>query len=241
MPTTKHHILDEIKRTARENGGVPLGKERFFQETGIRYEDWFGKYWVRWGDAVQEAGFAPNRMQDAYNEDVLIEKYIALARELGHVPVRGELLMKRRTDPSFPNSKTYERLGPKAKLISKVLEYCRNHAGFEDIVQFCAAIPSGEEKSDGDKVKPAADGCVYLLKVGRYYKIGKTNAIGRREYELAIQLPQKARTVHVIQTDDPSGIEAYWHTRFATKRTNGEWFELDSADVHAFKRRRNFM
>ena len=72
MPTTKHHILDEIKRTARENGGVPLGKERFFQETGIRYEDWFGKYWVRWGDAVQEAGFAPNRMQDAYNEDVLI-------------------------------------------------------------------------------------------------------------------------------------------------------------------------
>lgn len=241
MPPTKNHILDQIKRTAKENGGVPLGKERFLQETGIRYEDWFGKYWVRWGDAVQEAGFAPNKMQDAYNEDVLIEKYIMLARELGHIPVRGELLMKRRSDPSFPTARPYERLGSKAQLVAKALEYCRRHTGFEDVVQFCAAIPLGEEKTDGGKVKPASDGCVYLLKVGRYYKIGKTNAIGRREYELAIQLPQRARTIHVIQTDDPSGIEAYWHTRFAAKRTNGEWFELDSADVHAFKRRRDFM
>ena len=238
---TKQHILDEIKRTAKENGGVPLGWRVFLQETGTKYEDWFGKYWVRWGDAVQEAGYEPNKLQEGYGEDVLIEKYIKLIRELGHIPVRGELLLKRRSDASFPNSKTFERMGTKAQLISKVFEYCRNHAGLDDIVQLCAAIPSNEKAVTGEKVKGDRDGCVYLLKVGRYYKIGKTNSIGRREYELAIQLPQKPRTVHVIQTDDPSGIETYWHTRFAAKRTNGEWFDLDSSDVHAFKRRSKFM
>jgi hypothetical protein len=80
-----------------------------------------------------------------------------------------------------------------------------------------------------------------LAKSGRHYKIGKTNSSGRREYELSIQLPEKLKMVHVISTDDPTGIEAYWHKRFESKRMNGEWFELSQDDVRAFKRRRKFM
>ena len=68
----KQHILREIQRTAKANGGFPLGWRRFEEETGIRYYDWYGQHWTRWGDAVREAGLDPNRMSEAYDEAFLV-------------------------------------------------------------------------------------------------------------------------------------------------------------------------
>src|SRR5713101_2909722 len=99
---TKQHIIDEIRRTAKLNGGRPLGWKRFESETGIRYADWFGKYWKSWGDGVREAGLLANTMQGPIAEEHLLDRYVSLARELGRVPVRGDLLLKRRSDPTFP-------------------------------------------------------------------------------------------------------------------------------------------
>jgi len=95
--------------------------------------------------------------------------------------------------------------------------------GFDDVPALCGPISSGEKESSRDE-KSATEivGFVYLMKHGKYYKIGKTNAMGRREYELAIQLPEKLRTVHTIKTDDPDGTEEYWHKRFTAKRGNGD-------------------
>jgi len=235
---TKQRILDEIKRTAKQNGGAALGKSRFFQETGIKDSDWFGKYWSRWSDAIEEAGFVPNKLQAAHDEEALVQKYIALIRELGHIPVSGEVRLKRRSDASFPSHNVFSRFGSKSQLVSKVLSYCSNHEGFDDIAQLCVNLIPNDEPTPEDDARAEEIGSVYLLKSGRHYKIGRTNAMGRREYELAIQLPEKVKRVHEIRTDDPVGIEAYWHTRFASKRTNGEWFELDGSDVTAFSRRK---
>jgi len=236
----KQQILDEIKRTAEINRGTALGRERFFQETGIKEADWFGKYWVRWSEAVQEAGLTPNKLRAPHSEKLLIGKYIELIRELGRIPVKGDLRLKRRADRSFPNDKTFNRWGSKGQILAKAVEYCQAHTGYEDILQLCIeAVPKivPETPTPADTNVEESES-VYLLKSGRYYKIGRTNALGRREYELAIQLPEKAQMVHVIRTDHSAGIEAHWHNRFAQKRANGEWFALDASEVQAFKRRR---
>ena len=237
----RQHILDEIRRTAKSNGGVPLGRDRFEQETGIKYTEWYGRHWVRWSDAVQEAGFLPNSFRGAFGDDTVIEKLISLIRELGHFPVTGELRLRRHRDRSFPNDKVfYAHFGSVDGVKKAVLEYCRTHIGFDDIVSLCGSAISNDDDESNVEEKHAKGivGFVYLMKHGRHYKIGRTNAAGRREYELSIQLPEKLRTVHIIKTDDPEGIEDYWHRRFAAKRGNGEWFDLDPSDIQAFKRRR---
>lgn len=234
----KQHIIDEIKRTAAANGGAPLGVSRFLQETGIKVTDWEGRFWVRWGDALREAGFEPNQFTAAYDKVMLIENFVSLVRELGKFPVRRELQMKARTDKTFPSANVFARLGSKQQLAKDILEYCTSHTGYEDVIAICEPIATAETSADGEVESDDAHGFVYLMKSGRFYKIGRSNAAGRREYELAIQMPEKLSTVHSIRTDDPPGIEAYWHKRFESKRKNGEWFELASDDVLAFKRRK---
>lgn len=235
---TRDHILAEIRRTAAANGGVPLGVARFFAETGIRESDWHGKYWARWGDALKEVGLQPNQLRAAIPEDELLTKLVGLVRGLGHFPVKGELELKKQSDPSFPNPKTFGRFGNKVAQVQRLRDFCLAR-GENDVADICASIAM-PEAVEVEETRPAQPefGFVYLLKSGRFYKVGCTNAVGRRERELAIQLPERAHVIHSIRTDDPLGIEAYWHRRFGSARRNGEWFELTQAEVTAFKRRK---
>ncbi len=238
----KDHILQEIKRTAEANGGVPLGWRKFFKETGIRDSDWLGKHWARWGDAVREAGYSPNKMTEGYPEAELLDRYIQLTRELKKLPTDKDLRLKAHNNSEFPDSTTFRKLGSKTELVKRVLEYCRSREGYEDIIALCEShTPRSDDVSQESARSEGEIGFVYLMKSGKFYKVGRSNSAGRREYELGIQLPEKLSIVHVIRTDDPVGIEAYWHKRFEAKWKNGEWFELDAGDVAAFKRRKSFM
>ena len=235
----KLRILEELRRTAAANGGAALGRQRFEAETGIKESDWQGRFWARWSDAVAEAGLAPNQLATRLDESSILAKVAALTRRLGRIPTQPELRLERRSDSSFPSHGAIDRLGGKSQLIAQLRAFCAKEDGYSDVLAILpqeVAEPSREPAAN--KTTDAEDGDVYLLQSGRHYKLGRTNAFGRREREIALQLPEKAKTIHVIRTDDPVGIEAYWHQRFAASRRNGEWFELTSDQVRAFKRRK---
>jgi hypothetical protein len=234
------HIIYEIRRTAKANGGVALGWRRFEEETGIRYYDWYGQFWTRWNDALREAGFEPNRMSQAYDERFLLEKLVELTRSIARVPTAGDLLLAARNTPSFPSEKTFRRIGSKRQRASKIIGFCEANPGNDDVAALWRQVATAEETKvdEGTDSTVSPVGYVYLLKHGsrREYKIGRTNNPVRREGEFGIQLPDKLQPVHYIKTDDPAGVELYWHTRFKEKRKQGEWFTLTANDVRAFQR-----
>lgn len=237
---TKGEIISEIQRTAKANGGIALGWRRFEEETGIRYYDWYGKYWSRWGDAVREAGFEPNRMTEAIDESVLLKQLVLLTRRLGRIPTQGDLRLATNTETEFPSEKTFRRLGSKSQRAAHILAWCEANPGHDDVAAHWRQVPAQKPISDmvEDDNTSSEVGYVYLCKHGsrREYKIGRTNNRLRREGEVSIALPEQIDPIHVIETDDPAGVEAYWHRRFAEKRLNGEWFALTTDDVRAFKR-----
>jgi hypothetical protein len=236
----KQHIIDEIRRTAAENRGVPLGRRRFATETRIEPANWEGKIWARWGDAVKEAGFAPNQFMEGYGDAELLTILAGFMRELGRYPVANELRMRARSGVAFPNAKTFQRIGPKQEILAKMVALLKSRPEWADVVAMCEPLIKKAVSEEGPPSPgvPVREGYVYLIQSGRRYKIGATNDFARRSQAIAVQMPDPTDTVHVIRTDDPFGIEAYWHKRFAYKRTNGEWFDLSRDEVAAFRKRK---
>jgi hypothetical protein len=233
---SKQKIIDEYKRLTEERGGEPIGVRVFERESGFSPHYWKGGYWRSWSAFQVDAGYAPNSATEMTPDEVLLRRFAELALERDELPTEADLMMKRKGDPSFPSKATYRRWGSRDALLEKVAEFCQGEEQFAPVLNLYKQGISNslDHRLESDAIK----GFVYLLRSGKSFKLGRTNAIGRRLRELAIQLPLKPDTVHVIETDDPEGIEQYWHRRFAEKRQEGEWFTLTADDVRAFKRRR---
>lgn len=241
----KEFIISEIQRTATD--GKAIGQERFASETGIKRHEWQGRYWARWGDALIDAGFSQNDWNSAHEQDFVIESVLRLARKLGKFPTRYEISLARKTDPSLPAYEALSRLGSRSEVREKLLSYCTANPDFADLDELvrsmhvpASAIPSAANEA----IESITNGYVYLVDAQEAFKIGSTRAPYRRVAELANQSAKGAELLHLIATDDPEGIEKYWHSRFGDKRItglnkqSGEWFALSSDDIRAFKRRK---
>jgi hypothetical protein len=233
----KQDILEKIRHIAASNQGKPPGREKFLSETGIKPHTWRGKFWRSWGDALAEAGFAPNELQASYTDEDLLRPVLDVTKKLGRFPSSSDLEFE--LQGTTPGAKTILARWRMGDLAAKLASFATDQ-GEDTVAEFAhgyrpprrsiADVP-GDEEDMG-----AVPGFVYMQRHGSDYKIGFTKSLNKRGRQIPIELPQEIELVHSILTDDPAGVEGYWHRRFADKRTRGEWFKLTKADVAAFKK-----
>lgn len=232
----RDHIIAEIRRIAAANGGQPPGGRAFQSQTGIGEAKWAGVYWSKWGDALEEAGYAANKWTKRRDTSELTEQFAQVTLELGHVPTIRELkLLRRDGNEAIPSPGIIrEHFKGQDGVVEALRELSYRDPEYEQLRDL---LPRPKSPARQPKAS-MPDGWVYLVKSGDFYKIGRSDEIERRLKEIKVSLPDKAVLFHSIQTDDPAGIETYWHRRFADRRANGEWFKLTSVDVSAFTRRK---
>ncbi|KAB7740886.1 GIY-YIG nuclease family protein [Parvibaculum sedimenti] len=234
----KERILAEICRITTANAGIPPGSRLFERETGIRQGAWRGVYWARWGDAIAEAGFKPNEKFGAIGEIPRLRMIAEATREYGKIPSAAELRLYARKHPDGPSGeKALRYFRTKAAMLERLSKWVAQNPGYDDVAEMLSK-DGRNTPDDSPSETTKSEGSVYLLRSGPHYKIGRSDEIERRVKEIRVAQPEPLKLEHTIRTDDPSGIEAYWHRRFADRRMNGEWFKLTSTDVAAFKRRK---
>ena len=233
---TKDEILHEIERIAAKIGRAP-GRQLFQKETGIRQADWHGVFWRSWSDALKDAGYAPNSKQRKMSSTHVLEKYAEAVRHFGRVPAEVDIRMYARGREDFPGHSTFlNHFGSKSRLLGALASLAAKNQEYSDLLPYLPDEPEELSTAEEKSTRPR-EGFVYLLKSGNHFKIGRSDNLERRIKEIRVALPEDIFLVHSIRTDDPAGIEAYWHKRFVEKRANGEWFRLAPEDVRAFKRR----
>ncbi|MEP1930741.1 MAG: GIY-YIG nuclease family protein [Roseibium sp.] len=234
----KDHILNEIRRLADEHSGHAPGQRFFEGETGISTSEWRGKYWARWGDAVAEAGLSPNKVNAKLDATAVLDCLAKACRLHGRPPTYAEWRMFVASSEGGIGVNAPRRVfGSTERAIAALRDHASKN-GEDDLLELLPIRAQKPIDTSEDESKENAEGWVYLLRSGAHFKIGRSDDIERRIKQIKVALPDKAEMIHSIKTDDPSGIEAYWHRRFADKRGNGEWFKLTPADLKAFKRRK---
>jgi Meiotically up-regulated gene 113 len=236
---TKEQILSDIRRLGKQRGGH-ISLDAFLAATGMKEHQLLGKFWARWNDAITEAGLRTMEFGcPRTEEETVIEAFAQLIETLKKWPTETELRLERGRNESFPGIRVLRRVRNMPDFVSRLSAYCIASENLSNAAKIAA------ERIGAEEVEPRLDGhapingYVYMMRSGRRYKIGHTTSPSRRHREVRLDLPDPTILIHAIPTDDPAGIESYWHLRFSSKRVRDtEFFTLDASDVAAFKRRK---
>lgn len=243
---SKAQLIEHLQRVVRNNGGRPPGESRFYRESKLSKESLWDADIRSYGDLCELAGFPRNRLTQPMTPDQLFEPLANLAAKLNRFPDHTDREMARRRDGGFPSYEAYRTAQHKnGPLEQQLLDWCRSrpeHSTAVEIIQAHVARQDGrpQRARSGQRV---VNGHVYLMRYGnsgRDYKLGMTEKVERRHAQISGMFPGDVRVIHVIDTDDPAGIERYWKRRFESKRVQDkdEIFRLLAEDIAAFKWRK---
>ncbi|MDE3068711.1 MAG: GIY-YIG nuclease family protein [Verrucomicrobiota bacterium] len=243
---SKEQLIEQLQRVTRDNGGRPPGESRFYREAKLTKESLWDADICSYGDLCELAGLPRNRLQQQMTPDQLFEPLALLTAKLKRFPNHTDREMARRRDVAFPSYEAYRTAQDKSGALElQLLDWCRSrpeHSAALEIMEAHVSQQDGRPQPTRRGQRPV-NGYVYLMRYGnsgRDYKLGMTERVERRHAQISGMFPGDVRVIHVIETDDPAGIERYWKRRFESKRVpdKDEIFRLLPEDVAAFKWRK---
>lgn len=241
---TKDELVDALRRTARDHGGRPPGESRFLSARGLTRSDLWDAAIRSYGDLCELAGFPRNRLNRRYERDQLFQSLARLTIQLNRFPNHTDREFAHHHDKSFPSYEAFRTAAQDPSALDhQLLEWCGDKPEYAEAVSILQEHSSVKRTSTSPRRRKEVNGYVYLLRygnTGRDYKLGMSEDLARRHAQIAALFPGDVRVVHVIETDDPAGIERYWLRRFEDKRLprKKEIFRLTADDVAAFKARK---
>lgn len=233
MSYSQDEIVNEYKKLKARIGRPPDSKT-FYSDSPVSRaaaELAFGS--KAFSKIQKAAGDKPREFRHPGRSlDEFFEQYGSVVREFQGIPKEADWKHRRlKPTPSGYRKKLGLRW---SQMPGAFLEWAALKPEWADVVEICRSAQA-TETSDAPAV-PDSSGYVYLMRSGKFHKIGRSKSPEKRGYEVGLKVPDDIKTVHVIKTDDPAGVEAYWHNRFKDKHKRGEFFELSPQDVRAFKR-----
>lgn len=244
--TDRDDFIAKVRTAAAENAGKPLGEPRFYQRFQLGRNDLWNAGFESYGAACAAADLQPNTLQRRLTDDEVLRPLALLARRLSKFPSKGAAEVERKRDAAFPSWESLTRRakeGPQSTLREVLHAWCEAQPEFGDVAALLQAATREPRRPSPRTARPVVNGFVYLMRYGTggsVYKIGITDNVPRRHAQIRMMAPQDVRVVHSIPTDDPAGIERYWHERFQDKVVEGkkELFRLTPDDVAAFRSRK---
>lgn len=237
---TKGEIADAYRKSVAAHGGKVVSQRVFIRETRIRVPYWRGRYWPSWSAFQADLGFVPNQSRRTrIPEEVLLARFAELALEINRLPAQDDLEQRRKRDRSFPSSNPFGRIR-RDDFLMKLEAWCKGKPEFAPVARMIEqrrARILARRRDDSTRFR----GLVYLVMPyddAFMYRIGSLRARGARLRRNSVRLGGQARTLHVIDTDDPEGIERYWRQRFKDKRLPNNLYRLLPDDITAFRWRK---